>query len=415
MHLPERAISFLFGVIVASAFIAAIFTRCLFYEPLDASPDERTYAQQASVLTQQGLLIGTLTNIRQFVSNPASWNYPTPTRLAIPVAVAATQKLSGSSFLNAGRIMSYASSLIVLIVVPLIAWLNIGALAAVISLILIATLPPEIAYGRRLWGDALMSCSSALTLLCCTNICSSTKSFRNLAWIGFTASSVVLLLSKESGFVLTAICLTAIAFYQRRNLTLKSQSLLRVSGFSIACIGSLLFIVFALGGIEPAAQFYSNYRANMSINLYAITQQNGPSYGIVQALWNFCPEITVLTGMGLIFAISHGIMSWLWAALVITYLLSVSIPSYFLNIRYLAPAMPAAILLSALALQKIANWLKKQIPLNSKTDFAIIAIAVCLAISQFNHLQVWFIKNNIQDLSYGMLVNPVVSVSDSIK
>ena len=402
----------LFGAIL----LLATFLR-LHTQPVSGrTPDEQIYIADATRIAASGPKAVTRL-VRQYNEDHEFWVYPPPTRVGFTFLVAAAMKMTGASAERCGVWLSFASSLLTILLTGLLGWRVFSRWIGLISMAFLSVSPLDLTLARRTWQDSLVA-ALGVTLLCfCIG---ATIGRRRRLWLSaFWILGAWFLLVKESALIiysLLALWLLLDAWRKRRGW----QSIIGIATIS-ALVVLLAFaaLVWVSGGANQFFQIYPHMAQSLHWNEYVFSYQFGPWYSFPLGLWVLSPVTTLLCACGVVFiflridslgialeldndalGVAVGLSLFVGACLV-----AATLPEGFKCLRYVSVVLPVMDLLAAVTLIYLLRRFQRFVNVGYLwTTIGIVAIAlVCVA--DYNRFQSYVVRRKLDDL-------PIVRVVD---
>ncbi|MEO6924190.1 MAG: glycosyltransferase family 39 protein, partial [Bryocella sp.] len=170
----DSKVSHMMEFLKANRFYAGVFTAVLLLSialrVMGASsvevrsPDERTYAMEASTIVDQGTdgLRGIADHFRK---DPSMFALPSPVRVGYLYTLAGMMQLTGNKHAEAGAWLSSISSLAALVLLGLLGWRFFSPLTGIAAMLLYAVSPPVMAMARRSWQESFVEMLALLLML----------------------------------------------------------------------------------------------------------------------------------------------------------------------------------------------------------------------------------------------------------
>jgi len=394
--------------LLASVVIFGSLLRIALLRPAIArSPDEQVFTTQARMIASQGMQ-GDRYLVRTYLRRPELWLYPPPTRTGYLVLLAAVMKLTGVEDERAGAYLACGASIAALVIAAGIGWRFFGIPAAMIGLILLAVLPPDLMLARRCWQDSLIACWGLAMIGIVMEIDAAPSARRG--YVGLALAGCGLALIKELSAVFTALCYCAAAAVAVRARAFKNLSALLGAALLGGIAAAAILAVFA-GGFDPLLQVVLGLpRANAN-NEYALRYASGPGYLLPRALQLLAPMTLYFGIFGILTTLlrrelrtTPGPRSMAVVTLAFTGVFML-IP-HGLNLRYLSPVYAPLCLFAGAGLWQLhlaARQRLRPVLRHGLTACAVLVIALSL-LSDYTRFHTAFVKGGINDLSVGLIL-----------
>ncbi len=365
------------------------------------SPDEAMYTAYASVAAHEGIK-GTAISVGVYNKNEKLWILPPPTRIGYLYPLAGVMKLTGRSDVDIGLCVSVAVSVLSLIFIAVLCLRFFDPWTAFFASLFMAVSPMELAFARKVWQDGFMTLFGGTLFYFSFEILNRRKKY---LWIAaFALFGAYAGLAKESGFVLLGLLSAGLMFLLLRDRRFKEATFLAVLVLA-ASLMAVLVLAKLSGGIEPLSQVYRHLQSALSSNRYALEFQDDPWYAFLEAFALLSPLVFILFVVGVVSVFldpNRSSALFLSAFVFISFLIAVSIPAYFKNIRYLSPVFIPFYLLAATGLKRLIFLIREKTNRLTSVSFGALALIALVAIEGMNFQRI-FIENHAKDLSNPLL------------
>jgi hypothetical protein len=367
-------------LLIALLAIGALLRFANFNNVAARSPDEWIYTRQAGIISTEGPIAGTRALVEGHNQNSRLWTLPPPTRIGYDWLLAGVMKLSGSTDERAGASISFAASILSLVLITVTGLRFFNPLVALFALMFMAVSPVELVLSRRSWQEALFGFLGLCMVHCTLAI---TRNPKRLIWyILLLVTGSYIILVKELGAAVYGLC----ALWVICVLLAKEKSLAKTLIF-ITASGAVLaagyaFIAYAVGGFDTLLGIFGHIKDGLLANQYAIDMQSGPWLDFIGGFWVFSPFVFVLFISGVIstflpwpIAGENGaakpFLAWLLIFIVVFFGIAL-LPPYCQNYRYVSIANGPIYLVAGAGLWYLASLVRPAVR-------SILAIVIPLA------------------------------------
>ncbi len=377
------------------------------------SPDEGVYTYQARIISADGPVAGTRALVREYNQAPQLWIYPPPTRIGYDWLLGGIMKLSGTNTEKTGAYLSFAASILSLVLTALIGLRFFNPLTTFFALLFMAVSPMDLAVSRRSWQDALFGFLGISMVYYVLKI---TKDAKGLLWYALLiATGMYIVLVKEPGIAVYGLCSLWVIWV----LAVKERSLAKTLIFIAASAASLVasygLISYSVGGVDTLLTIFRHVKEAMPTNDYAIEYQSGPWANFISGLWILSPLSSLLFIFGIIGSLlpiaptpdnnsdMKPYAAWLIIFGVAFFSIALVTP-YCQNYRYVSVTYVPFYLVAGLGLRQIVSRVKPLVK-----GILIVAIPILAAVLIFAALRDYrmyekiFLRTGIVDISVKMV------------
>ena len=420
----ERRPFFLAAVLVV---LLGVWLRLYPPPVLGRTPDEKTYSQFTQQILSLGWFEGVRTNVDTYLNNPNNWVYPPPTRIGYLALCAAWAGLNGSASEESLARLSAAVSMLTLLLTCIFAWRWFGPWAGLVSALVMAILPVELAIARRAWQDGVFTFASLLVVAAGVELVRedqlSRKAFGTLTGrrlIPFLLAAAFIPWIKESAPAIVAVTAALVTVHALR----KRRPLIEIGRFLAAVAGTMCLSFFvlacAMGGPAKYLQLYRNAGATHLKNTYGIDFQGGPWYSAFQSLILLNPGSTILWFFSLCI-LCIALCNWitrgeepvqialgLFLFMFVLWICTVFLP-YLKNMRYLSPLYAPFALMCGFGVGSVLDALHAASTKTGESSTArlvtlfVCAMLVFAAWTDYDHFRFYFLERDTVDLVNRML------------
>src|SRR5665213_948694 len=395
----------LYRIAVLALVALAIALRLANFNNVTArTPDEHVYTQQAKAWLSNGHA-GLLANMADYESNPATRQYPAPTRVGMIRLVAAAMKWTGRGDDGAGAIVSCAASIASAALLALLGLRFFPPPAVLFALLFNAVSPMQLTMARRAWPDSPVE---MLGLTMVYAACEISAGSRRLLWyILFAIAAGAGITIKEYTILPIGIC----ALWILCELTWREA--LAMIAFTVAGIGvAVWWLSGSVGGLSELIRVATAIPAANAKNAYALEYASGSGYLLLAGLWIVTPVPAVFSLAGLWSRRSRLPGSSTEARLfqrmtifVLLLLIFAMLLPHWLNLRYVAPAFGPFYLLAGLGFARVFTRCRAWLGGSGLFALAVIVLLVLDAGVDYMRFRDIFVDDATPDLSIKFLLD----------
>ncbi len=351
-----------------------------------------------------------------YLHDPGSWDYPPPTRLSTLALVSSVMGITGVHDVRAGAWVDCATSIVSLILVGITGWRLFNPATALVATTLMAFCFTELAGARRSWQDTTLGAITLAALYVSSAIIRQPQAVARYAY--FLALGVVLLLTKQSGALVYAICSVAIAMA----LYLQPQRWLRLALFAASCLASLAVAIWLLclaaGGLQPALDaLLHSIKPGAGTQAYMATALSAPPEEFLSVLFMLNPFVFTMEVIGFVALLrtavfmdtgpcdgAERINAALIATLFLAFVLFVGLYPGAQDLRFFSPATAAGCLLAAIGSCRLVERAQRKSGALAIAAAMILAAAGILCLEQeYAFYQSRIVAGDLQDLCVSWL------------
>jgi 4-amino-4-deoxy-L-arabinose transferase-like glycosyltransferase len=240
--------------IIFPALIIALITLGVFLRMVNLnnvtmrSPDEKVYTYQSRIISAEGPITGTRALVREYNQVSQLWIYPPPTRIGYDWLLGGIMKLSGSNNEKTGAYLSFAASILSLILIAVIGLRFFDPLVTLFALLFMAVSPMDLTISRRSWQDALFG---FLGLAMVYYVLEITKDAKKLIWyILLIVTGMYIVLVKEPGVAVYGLCSLWVVWILAAKERSFPGTLIFIAASGAGLIASYAIMSYAVGGIN---------------------------------------------------------------------------------------------------------------------------------------------------------------------
>jgi len=379
---------------------------------IERTPDERVYAQQANAWRAQGHA-GLLANVADYELNPATRQYPAPTRVGMIRLVAAAMQWTGEPGERAGAFISCAAAIASIFIFILLGIRFFPAMAFLIALLFYAVSPMQLMMARRTWTDALVEMFSLGMVYVVCEISRGSRGgavwytlFAAMAGAGITIKEYMIL---PSG--LCALWILWVLLVNRRQW----KEGIAMAGITLAGVGAALWwLAASVGGMRELLWVINSIPQANAQNSYALEYASGPGYLLLGGLYILTPVAALCALVGLYFAfrppaglsVNRVAIRWLGIFVSALVLFAMVVP-HWLNLRYIAPVFGPFYLLAGFGFAWVFTVCLKGFGPTEGKVFAVLAVGLLIfdAGTDYARFRRIFVVDGTPDMSIRFLLN----------
>lgn len=273
----------------AAILVAAVAARWWFFDVSQFRADEEVYIHYATRISAAGTSQFRALAV-EYASDPYLWAFPNPLRVLYILVTAVACRVAGACSGPTIAAVSFLSGIGLVLLTLIMAQRMVGDRVALLSGLLVAFSPLQLALSRRAWQDGLFS---LFVLLALWAFWERSRSQRNGWDILLGGSLVAALLIKESALILLIILL---AFLAGRKW-LGNRDIPRARSLLVALLLPLPLAACALLLLVPdlplLIRVYSGWQTGLRTGPYSITYSQGPWFRYVIDFFLLSP-VTIL-------------------------------------------------------------------------------------------------------------------------
>lgn len=345
------------------------------------TPDERAYIQ----FGHDAWRGGTPAVARQFagyVQLNGSWDFPPPVRVGHTFLVAATMFLSDSASPGSVVGLSFACSVLSLVLLSHLGFRFFTPLTALAAVFFLATSAPELGIARRAWQDAVFGFFSLLLLYFSLELLRDSR--RWWPHLGFFTLGAWCVLMKQNGLIVYALSALAVFLAILLRDRAVQRSLLFAASF-IASLGAAAWLLILCGGgadITWAAVKLSLQYAPGAAR-YNESCCAGPWWQLPWTLFLLNPVTSALAVVGVASikgcrrACTGLVLVWVLAVLGF-----MTLAPLLQNLRLLSPISGTLALLAGCGLSRTVAWARR---FRHPARLALIATMLLAGFFEYRH------------------------------
>jgi len=396
-------------IFVAILFVAA-FLRLHTQHVSTRTPDEQIYIADATRIAASGVkavshLVSQYNQDRQF------WVYPPPTRIGFTFVVAAAMKMTGGSAEHCAVWISFASSLVTVLLTGLLGWHVFSRWIGLISMAFVSASPLDLTLARRAWQDSFVAVLGLALLCFCVG--ATTGRHRRL-WLGaFWIVGLWFLLVKESALIIYFF-LTLWLFLDAWRKERGWPSMIATAAVP-ALLVLLAFVALAWvsGGANQFLRVYPHMAQSVHWNDYVFSYQVGPWYSFPLGLWVLSPATVFLCACAIAFVFlridSLGVTlelgnDALGVAIALSLflgagLVAATLPEGYKCLRYVSVLQPVVDVLAAVFLIYLLRRLRTFLNLWPVWMAVGIVVVTLVCLADYNRFRRYVVRGNLDDLA----------------
>jgi len=386
------------------------------------TPDEQTYATLAASFTAAGF--GRYPQVvHDYCTVSDLQQLPPPTRVGYFALAVGAMKVTGQSTPVALAMLSTMSSVLILALATFAAFRWFGPGAAVVTALLLAASPIDLAIARRAWQDdvlALFGVGMLLALLAR----GAGASWRAL--VLFFALGTYALLVKETAVGLLGLGAALLALWAWREGGVRSLGGV-IAGFAAAVAAAVLVLCTISGGFAPMREAFAVALRGQASNPYVIKYQSGGPMYYVTGLAILQPVGTALAAFGAIAALARP--GWMLGAVApaagatavesrrrVLFALVVWTAGFVIasalyplkSIRFLSPAFAPAAMLGGIAVMAALREARARLSASGYRVVvgAAVVLLVVMAVFDLRRFLELFVRREIPDLATPWFTRP---------
>ena len=362
------------------------------------TPDERTYAQHATVFLDRGTA-GLRQLADQYRRDPALKLYPSPTRAGFIHLNAAAMALTGRHDIEVLPAVSCLASILSLVVLAFAGMRFFPITATLAGLLFVAVSPVELPLARRAWADATVE---IISIAMAYVTCEIAENPSGIWVILLAALSAIGITVKEFSAVTSMICVGWLLFvlgFQRREWKKAGQI---VAAVAIGAVLSIAWLADSVGGPADYLRMVFGLPGAMSHNAYQLEYASGPPWLLLDGMWILSPAAVLLSIPGFYAALRSPNRSWRWIAVFVLAQLAITAAMPLsLDLRYISPAIGLFCLIAGLGVWQILVWCR-DMKVATGAAVAILAIAAWTDYQRFQRI---FVRDGTPDLAIKFLID----------
>ncbi len=396
-----KKLPLLFFILLFVTFSAGVFLRLHFLDVRNRSADEVYYMTYAREIASNG--IGSTANlIDAYFMDPGNWIYPPPTRIGYIGAVAAADKIAHRSDAMPGVYVSCLCSLLSLGVLAFLGLRHFRGWVSLIGLLFLSVSPMDLAIGRRVWADSLMSFLSALLLIAIGEIHENPK--KRFWYFFYALLGGYSLLVKESAAIVFALgALWILSVLLRRKLF--KEAVFFIAFCILAAETAVFFLKWVSGDLSTVTTLLRHVKDSIPSNAYAAHYQNDSAWKFLESLWLLSPVSIFFAWIGIAVSLKkrQGFPFGV-SIFIVVVLLFILIAPYFKNLRYASVVYVPYYLMAGVGAVEFtaAACLRLKSSLLKNAVITLVVFSVIAgAFGDYLNFRRLFIERKIQDLLSG--------------
>lgn len=352
------------------------------------TPDEGAYIRFGHEVWRGGPQAAA-TQFAEYVRLNGSWNIPPPVRIGHTFLVAATMFLWDSASPGSVVGLSFACSLLSLVLLARIGFRFFTPLTALAAVFILATSAPELGIARRAWQDAAFGFFSLMLLSFSLELLRDSR--RWWPQLGFFTLGAWCVLMKQNGLIVYA--LSALAVFLA--ILLRDRAVRRSLLFAVSFIASLgaavCLLILCGGGAEVTwSALRLSFQYAPGAALYNESCCAGPWWQLPWTMFLLNPVTSVLAVIGL-----TTIRGWrgAYVGLTLAWVLAVlgfmTLAPLLQNLRLLSPISGGLALLAGCGFSAIVAWARR---FRQYARLAVLATMLLAGFFEYRH----FVRISVQ-------------------
>ena len=409
----------------ACVMAGAVVLRLANIHVTERTPDERVYMSYSAKIAENGpAAVAEL--VAEYNRTQDHWIYPPPTRVGFTFLIAAVMKVTGASAEHCGVWISFAFSLVTVLLTGLLGWRVFPKWIGLIAMAFVSVSPLDLTLARRLWQDSTVAAFT--TLLFCFCFAAVRARHPRLWQVLFWVVGAWFLLVKESALIIYSL----LALWLLFDAWKKGQSWRGLAGAAgvsgLVIVVSSAALIWISGGPREFFQVYPHMLQSLRGNEYVFLYQVGPWYSYPLGLWVLSPVTTLLCGIGIGYALlradSLGRVldldndqleaAFAMALFICAILVAATLPEGYKCLRYVSAIEAPSALLAAMLFGYFLRRFQLRTRLDLKYLWPCLGLAVVLlvCIGDYKRFHRYIIANELDDLAIVRVVDQAFVAKD---